>query len=64
MIIYCQEERKHIEGGSMIEENRMNRYYYACSDETHSALMKISRGDSFIGNVLWASVYAIVNSVC
>ena len=47
----------------MIEENRMNRYYYACSDETHSALMKISRGDSFIGNVLWASVYAIVNRV-
>ena len=25
--------------------------------------MKISRGDSFIGNVLWASVYAIVNRV-
>lgn len=54
---------KYNEGESMIEENSMNRYFFDCSDETYSALMKISRGDSFIGNVLWASVYAIVNRV-
>ena len=47
----------------MLEENGMNRYCYVCLDETQSALTRISRGDSFIENVLWASVYVIVNKL-